>query len=237
MTTGCCCLMGPCPWRQSWQWAHLCEHLGGKHPNVPSLARVGVWSLQHTQCTESAAVLCSLLSLEQGSSRNGFWWEKSQKSFSGSWDEREKGSKCLTQIKQPKKNKGRKKRKAMTSIFFLVNFFHFLCRERVKIGTFGREWLWGERSLCLCTVWPCLGTCLAPSQCWWLLGSARACVIQRGQGCLGMGLTWGRDKHQPESPFPVLPQPPGAVSSMVWPLSLVTRRRLGGTEVSVSEQR
>lgn len=38
-------------------------------------------------------------------SRNGFWWEKSQKSFSGSgegWDEREEGSKCLTQIKQPK---------------------------------------------------------------------------------------------------------------------------------------
>lgn len=33
-----------------------------------SLARVGVWSLQHTQCPESAALLCSLLNLEQGSS-------------------------------------------------------------------------------------------------------------------------------------------------------------------------
>lgn len=171
------------------------------------MARVGVWSLQHTQCTESAALLCSLLSLEQGSSRNGFWWEKSQKSFSGSWDEREKGSKCFTQIKQPKKNKGRKKRKAMTSIFFLVNFFHFLSRERVKIGTFGREQLWGERSLCLCTVWPCLGTCLTPRQCWWLFEPA-ACwavpghVWYRGDRGVWAWAYLGRDKQQPESPLP-----------------------------------
>lgn len=51
-------------------------------------------------------------------SRNGFWWEKSQKSLSGSgegWDEREEGYKCLTQIKQPKKNKGRKPRPQFSS--------------------------------------------------------------------------------------------------------------------------
>lgn len=59
-------------------------------------------------------------------SRNGFWWEKSQKSLSGSregWDEREEGYKCFAQIKQPKKNKGRKELQATASIFFQVNFF------------------------------------------------------------------------------------------------------------------
>ena len=89
-------------------------------------------------------------------SRNGFWWEKSQKSLSGSgegWDEREEGYKCLTQIKQPKKNRGRKLLKAMASIFFQVNFFPpSLSIWGSKIGACGGDWLHGERFPCLCCV-------------------------------------------------------------------------------------
>lgn len=58
-------------------------------------------------------------------SRNGSWWEKSQHGLSatgGGWEEGEEGYECLTQIKQPQKNKGRKQLEAMASIFFQVNF-------------------------------------------------------------------------------------------------------------------
>lgn len=59
-------------------------------------------------------------------SRNGFWQGKIQRSLLGSGeggDKRGESYKCLTQIKQPKKNKGRMQPKAMASIFFQVNFF------------------------------------------------------------------------------------------------------------------
>lgn len=194
MTTGCCCLVGPCPWRHSWQWAHLCEHLGGKNTQMFPAWPGWVFALSNTPSALSQQLsLCSLLSLEQGSSRNGFWWEKSQKSFSGSWDEREKGSKCFTQIKQPKKNKGRKKRKAMTSIFFLVNFFHFLSRESKNWNFWqgtavGREFSVPLHRVAMPGDMPYPQAVLVAVRACCLLGSARACVVQRGQGCLGMGL-------------------------------------------------
>lgn len=111
--------------------------------------------------------------------RNGFWWEKSQKSFSGSrdgWDEREKGSKCLSQIKQPKKNKGKKKWKVMTSIFFLVNFFHFLSIQESKNGSFWQGMAEGrELSVpLLCVPAPC-----APA---W----GRASLTASAGGCLDL---------------------------------------------------
>lgn len=165
-------------------------------------------------------------------SRNGFWWEKSQKSFSGSregWDEREKDSKCLTQIKQPKKNIERKKRKAMTSIFFLVNFFHFLSIWESKNGSFWQGVTVGREISVplLCVPAPCdhaWGRALLPASaggCLSLLPVGQCqgmCDTEGDRGVRGCGLSGGGDKHQ-SPPFPVLPQPPGTASSMVWPLS------------------
>lgn len=118
------------------------------------------------QCPGSEAVL-PFLSGSRGSgvcpstSRNGSWWEKSQHSLSatgGGWEEGEEGYECLTQIKQPKKNKGRKQPEAMASIFFQVNFppppLPLSPPGGGKIGACGGEWLHGEIFPCLCHVSP-----------------------------------------------------------------------------------
>lgn len=69
------------------------------------------------------------------------------------------------------------------------------------MGAFGREWLQGERSLCLWCV-----LCLTHSQCWWLFEPA-ACWAVPGRVKWQRGSVWGwallgeGDKHQPESPL------------------------------------
>lgn len=133
-------------------------------------------------------------------SRNGFWWEKSQKSLSGSregWDEREEGSKCLAQSKQPKKNKGREKWKAMTSVFFLVNFLHFLSTQESKNGKLLAGNGCKERSLCEISVAvPGDVPYSQPGP----IGQCQGLCDTEGES--GDGLTQGRVEHQAESPLP-----------------------------------
>lgn len=142
---------------------HPLTRHGGRRAQVEACSsrRAG-----YIQCPGSEAVL-PCLSGSRGTgvcpstSRNGSWWEKSQHSLSatgGGWEEGEEGYECLTQIKQPKKNKGRKQPEAMASIFFQVNFppppLPLSPPGGGKIGACGGEWLHGEIFPCLCHVSP-----------------------------------------------------------------------------------